>query len=592
MDSLQCNGNHPSCSRCLDRSIPCVYTTDDDARGTAPKAYVRLLQARVSVLEQILWLHSIDVDSSAAQLLEQNAIPTCTAPLTAAGGEPTAFDHLCEAFEGTLALDEPLNFDRDGEARYFGSTSGRLDLTPSDATDGNPMFKHNPGPPHLYQELPGDEPHIAEELESHLIDLYFTWEQPWCQVVNERLFRESRKVKGRYFSPLLLNCILAAGSRYSDRPEVRSDPDDSNTAGRTFLEAAEVLFHFDIKRPTITTLQSLAILGTVQSGKMPPAGYIKNALITLSQILEKILLNLYAPKRLTLEGQRRAFFDSSLLALKSWQYGLPAELKPVKGGTPNTFPQAYTLSMVYHTATVLLAKPYITETTGPKPIGLPRQQCESTALAQKASAISLDAARQICLLGDQYREQFDSFRKSPITATHCALSAILTLLHRGQTNGPKAGNVEMDKVESGLRTLQELSTSWIPARRYHSHIERMLQERGTSEPGRTPAFLPPFHLQRIPPENQRPIGHIDTTEGSDSATDVGQPDWVKARLDGDATIGGFFGQADDIFGWMSNEMQMDMPATMSFDETMIWAQLYPGMQGYEDAPGHAPHPSH
>lgn len=95
---------------------------------------------------------------------------------------------------------------------------------------------------------------------THLIDLYFKWEQPWCQVVDESLFRQSKQTNGRYFSPLLLNCILAIASRYCDRPEVRSDPDDPNTAGRIFLDTAEVLLHFDLKWPSITTIQSLEIM--------------------------------------------------------------------------------------------------------------------------------------------------------------------------------------------------------------------------------------------------------------------------------------------------------------------------------------------
>lgn len=104
---------------------------------------------------------------------------------------------------------------------------------------------------------------ISEELESHLIDLYFMWEQPWCQVVDESLFRESRATNGRYFSPLLLNCILAIGSRHSDRPEIRSNPDNPQTAGRVFLDKAEVLLYYDLKWPSITTIQSLSILGTI-----------------------------------------------------------------------------------------------------------------------------------------------------------------------------------------------------------------------------------------------------------------------------------------------------------------------------------------
>jgi hypothetical protein len=101
---------------------------------------------------------------------------------------------------------------------------------------------------------------VPQNLKDHLIDLYFTWEQPWYPVVNEHLFRHSERANGRYCSPLLLNSIMAVGSRYSDGPEVLTDPNDKNTAGRVFLERAEVLLHDQIKRPDITTIQALAIL--------------------------------------------------------------------------------------------------------------------------------------------------------------------------------------------------------------------------------------------------------------------------------------------------------------------------------------------
>lgn len=109
--------------------------------------------------------------------------------------------------------------------------------------------------------IDGDQ--VFEELESHLTDLYFIWEQPWNQVVNENLFRESQRSSGRYSTPLLLNCILCIGARFSDRVELRSDPQDSNTAGRVFLERAEVLLQHDLKRPSITTIQSLSLLSII-----------------------------------------------------------------------------------------------------------------------------------------------------------------------------------------------------------------------------------------------------------------------------------------------------------------------------------------
>lgn len=115
----------------------------------------------------------------------------------------------------------------------------------------------------LYGPVFGDQIIVDQEVEAHLLDLYFVWDNPWFQVVDEALFRDSKSKKGRYYSPLLLHCILACGSRYSDRVEARSDPNDANTAGRPFLDTIEALLQDELKRPNITTIQSLAILSIV-----------------------------------------------------------------------------------------------------------------------------------------------------------------------------------------------------------------------------------------------------------------------------------------------------------------------------------------
>lgn len=48
-------------------------------------------------------------------------------------------DDLCENFKGELSLNGSLNFDRDGEMRYFGPTSGRLQFKDSSSS----VAKHN-----------------------------------------------------------------------------------------------------------------------------------------------------------------------------------------------------------------------------------------------------------------------------------------------------------------------------------------------------------------------------------------------------------------------------------------------------------------
>lgn len=101
---------------------------------------------------------------------------------------------------------------------------------------------------------------VPEELQLHLIELYFTWANPWLPVVNEVLFWESLYSGNRYCSSLLLICILGTGARFTDRLEVRSDPADPFTAGKIFLERAEALLQYDMKSPKITTIQSLVIM--------------------------------------------------------------------------------------------------------------------------------------------------------------------------------------------------------------------------------------------------------------------------------------------------------------------------------------------
>lgn len=253
----QCDGKTPRCSRCAERALDCAYATEEDGRRPASKSYVQLLRKRIDVLERTLAAHAIDVHSSTAGLLGAAA--------ASHAGELEARDDHAAATRGILSRDEALNFDRNGEARYFGLASGRLELSREGDEAGGGVGADGAAlrPNRFYQEVV-NEWLVPEELEEELVGLYFRWDQPWLQVVDEKLFRESRACGGKYFSPLLLNCIMAVGSRFSARPETRADPDDVHSAGGLFLEKAEILLHYDLKWPSITTLQSLCILGSVK----------------------------------------------------------------------------------------------------------------------------------------------------------------------------------------------------------------------------------------------------------------------------------------------------------------------------------------
>ncbi|KAF7121817.1 hypothetical protein CNMCM5793_009370 [Aspergillus hiratsukae] len=201
---------------------------------------------RIQFLEEFLAKRGIDPDAEKS-LTEE-----------AAEEASPSLDALADQLKGCLALDESLNFDDDSEMRFFGPTSGRLQF----AAQGATPEKESKAPVEL--EPFGSTTYdgfIPTELETHLIDLYFAWEQPWYQIVDEDLFRDSMAHGGRYFTPLLLYSILAMGSRYSDRIETRTDANDPNTAGRFFFEQAKALLHREMERPSLTTIQALGLIG-------------------------------------------------------------------------------------------------------------------------------------------------------------------------------------------------------------------------------------------------------------------------------------------------------------------------------------------
>ncbi|KXJ90733.1 fungal-specific transcription factor domain-domain-containing protein [Microdochium bolleyi] len=268
----KCDGKQPTCTRCNDRGLLCHFSAHEDGRRPAPKSYVDMLRKRISVLEKVLEAHSIDVESSVAQILAQERAKNGPGD---ASGSATVEESL-SGFDGVLSLDENAALDREDQS-YFGSSNGHLGsqiLTPDGEPD-DPFNNTVPSPTKpgfsqfrlrvdqlLIQDV-AFSCEVSKELEAHLIDMYFLWEQPWCQVVNERLFRQSLGTQGRYASPLLLSCVLAAGSRFSDSLEVRSDPDDANTAGQMFIEKAEKLLYYELKWPSMTTIQSASIMGTL-----------------------------------------------------------------------------------------------------------------------------------------------------------------------------------------------------------------------------------------------------------------------------------------------------------------------------------------
>ncbi|CAK7222722.1 hypothetical protein SBRCBS47491_004956 [Sporothrix bragantina] len=667
-----------------------------------------MLRRRVNVLERILQSTSVDVETAIAEFTaneegqeepggmqqpneaEDTAIatadeasPAVRHPQTNSPVSPDARNNqsgfrdvndsshtpTTSSLPGALSHDALLNFDADGEARYFGPTSGRLEFQQEEDgkandEDGNPNSKAAANTPRalfnqFYQDVVDDNA-LPEALEERLINLYFTWEQPWCQVVDERLFRESRADKGPYFSPLLLNCILCVGSRYDvdSDPERPPDPD----RGRLFLEKAEVLLHYDLKWPSISTLQALCILGTIyvamgadaagwlhqgmanrlaldmglnldcaslaegkwllraevelrrriywslyivdklsacytgrvctfldsqgvvelpspsyegvkgtQTVRHPHVATYQRAMVELCRCLEKTMLSLYAPKPLRGRKQRAIFVDSQLLALKNWQYDLPDVLR-VDRGRHQKIPQVYTLHMMYHTAYIILMRPFLNTPGNNTKDNKPQTGDDrvSEADVERAKKVCYQAAGDICSIARKYRTAYGNFRQSPITATHCTLSAALILFNAKNLRwaGTHGVTIERD-MKLCLQVLEELSVMWSPAR----HIWKNVAVLDALDKPKQQTQSPPQQQQQHRDQHQEQITElpVETTIEIAPNTLDATATAVIGGVVRDANLGIFLTETSFAFGsdYLPGDYEnFDMLSRLHYDN--IW----------------------
>ncbi|KAL4908428.1 hypothetical protein BDW74DRAFT_100547 [Aspergillus multicolor] len=116
--------------------------------------------------------------------------------------------------------------------------------------------------------------------------------------------------------------------------------------------------------------------------------------------------------------------------------------------------------MLYHTAVILLAKPFF-----------PQNPARSSS-GHRLTRLCLDAVKEILLLGQRYCDAFGSFRRNPVTATHCTLTAALMALQL---------NIARENLDPLLATLKGLSTAWVPADRNWRSLARIVGERQQQE---------------------------------------------------------------------------------------------------------------
>lgn len=98
-------------------------------------------------------------------------------------------------------------------------------------------------------------------LVHHLLALYFCWEYPtFASLSKEHFLRDFQDGTHRYCSPILVNALLALGSRFSTQPMTRADPNNPYTSGNHFFSEALRLYNNEDDHHSLSTIQALGIM--------------------------------------------------------------------------------------------------------------------------------------------------------------------------------------------------------------------------------------------------------------------------------------------------------------------------------------------
>jgi hypothetical protein len=231
------------------------------------KRYVDALHARIESLEKQLREvqharpagHPTGPSHAAPPPIRTNSMP-----FDRSHSPPRTPDSTLDPVDELTELYGRLDVAEDGHLRYFGPPSYFNLLRESQFR----IVQSGPASPQLESPIGARstpvpiEMDLSHETQAHLLDLYWKWQNPWQYLVHQSRFCEAFE-KGYYddyVTPLLLHCVLALSTRYSDREELRTNPNDPNTAGEILGRKARDLLQTEIEHPTTSTVASLAIL--------------------------------------------------------------------------------------------------------------------------------------------------------------------------------------------------------------------------------------------------------------------------------------------------------------------------------------------
>ncbi|EPS45777.1 hypothetical protein H072_211 [Dactylellina haptotyla CBS 200.50] len=252
----KCDEETPKCSSCIDSDLECVYSIEETARHKR-----NVIRSKIKDYES-----DIDKYERILDHIKNSSISSLQRVLDVIRGQASLEDivmfirHDHSPFLPTGVISpEPATSDLSLLMnKQWGSTdpSGGIDLN---VLDDRPILNLSAQP---WTDVTNDD-----ELVSHLMSLYMTWDHPVWHLFDFDIFIEAMKNGDTsYCSPLLVNATLAEACHYSNRISFRADPHNPNFLGHRFFQEAMRLWNEETNKvPTLLTVQSAFLIGVTLS---------------------------------------------------------------------------------------------------------------------------------------------------------------------------------------------------------------------------------------------------------------------------------------------------------------------------------------
>ncbi|KAL4871886.1 hypothetical protein BDV12DRAFT_13054 [Aspergillus spectabilis] len=242
----KCTGRPVPCKACSATGAQCIFNEHLDMRRkiAAHKAQDDLGRYR-SLLWDILEYMRVANEERMDRLLGT----------VRAGGDVE--QNIALLFREGLVEESPIDemtvdpSDTSSEGNRFRETSR---ITVENLSD-NPLFRVPCKP---WTRVTDDD-----QLISALISLYFTWDHPLMQVVDQEMFLRfmgAGDLSSDHCSPLLVNSVLAVASTYLPDAEVCTVPGDVASRSQQFFAEAETLWKVEEGQPSLANIQALALM--------------------------------------------------------------------------------------------------------------------------------------------------------------------------------------------------------------------------------------------------------------------------------------------------------------------------------------------